>query len=193
MADCNDAIPLENVDYCPTDELTPGVSEVGVYVAAVSDFVTIEKPADLKTGLTLEDIATIKAAHVFKAGRGFHKVQLSPDSGKVESTNVGEKGFLNLENSFTGMVQGTGPKVAGWVRKYKNIPLIVVVKEKSGNIKQIGSDLSGAYVSEINATSGAAAGDKKGTTVKIAAIQGYMAPEYAAAIEEFVPPAPAAA
>ncbi len=188
MATCTDSIPLENIDFCPTDEVAAGVSEVGVFAAAVSDFATIDKPADLKTGTTLESVATIAAAHTFNTNRGFHKLYISPDSGMVETAQVGEKGNISFQNSFSGAFQGTGAKTAGWLRKYKNTPMIFVIKEKNGNIKQIGSELSPAYLSEAAGSSGQAPGDAKRTTIKISDTQNYPAPEYTGAITEFTPP-----
>ena len=187
---CEDVIPLENIDYCPNVETAPGVSEVGVYGASVYDFLTIAKPADLKTGNSLESIATIAEAHTFKEGRGFHRIYLDPDTGMVETAQAGEKGNLSFNNTFTGGLQGTGAKNAGYVRKYKNTPMIFVVKEKDGNIKQIGTELSPAYMSEVTATSGQKAGDKKGTTIKLMDTVPYPAPEYAGTIQEFPAPAP---
>ncbi len=185
---CTDAIPLENLDSCPTDEVAAGVSEVGVYAAALKDFATIEKPAGFADGTDLASLATISAAHTFKTDKGFHKLQINPDSGLVETVQVGEKGNISFQNSFSGGLKGTGAQVAGWLRKHKNEPMIFVVKEKSGNVKQIGSELSPAYLSEVTGTSGSKPGDPKNTTVKMMDTQNYPAPEYAGAITEFTPP-----
>ena len=188
--DCQDTIPLENLEYCQNTETAPGVSETGVYGAAVSDFETIAKPADLSTATDLASLATITEAHTFKEGRGFHRIYINPDSGLVETAHGGEKGNLSLNNSFTGTLQGTGPKTAGYVRKYKNVPMIYIVKEKSGNVKQIGSELSPAYMIEVTATSGQKPGDNKNTIVKIQDTQNYAAPEYSGTIQEFPAPDP---
>ena len=187
---CTDVIPLENLDFCPTDEVAPGVSEVGVFAAAISDFETIAKPADLKTGTTLESIASVEAAHVFKLDRGFHKVYVNPDTGIVDTAQVGEKGNISFQNSFSGALQGTSAKVAGYLRTYKNTPMIFIVKEKNGDVKQIGSELSPAYLSETTGTSGSKPGDVKATTVKFMDTQNYPAPQYDGAIQEFPAPAP---
>lgn len=185
---CTDAIPLESLDFCPTDEVAAGVSEVGVFAAAISDFATIAKPADLSTGTDLASLATIAEAHTFKPDRGFHKIYINPDSGMIESPQVGEKGNISFQNSFSGALQGTGPKVAGYLRKYKNTPMIFVIKEKNGDVKQIGSELSPAYLSETNGSSGSKPGDVKATTVKFMDTQNYMAPQYDGALVEFTPP-----
>lgn len=185
MANCEDNIPLENLDYCPTDEVNPGVSEVGVYAASVQDFKTIEKPSDLSEGIDLADVATIKESHEFQTNRGFHKINITSESGIVETEQTGDKGNISFANSLTGSLQGTGARNAGWVRKYKNAPMIFIVKEKNSDIKQIGSELSPAYMVEVTGTSGKAAGDSKNMTVKFSDNQNYPAPEYAGTIEEF--------
>lgn len=185
MPNCEDVIPLENIDYCPNEEIVAGVAETGVFAASVYDFLTIAKPLDLKTGTSLESLATIAEAHTFKEGRGFHRIYLDPDTGMVDTAQVGEKGNLNFNNSFTGGLQGTGAKNAGYVRKYKSTPMIFVVKEKDGHIKQIGSELSPAYMTEVTASSGQKAGDVKRTTIKLMDTSPYPAPEYAGVITEF--------
>jgi len=185
MANCEDVIPLENIDYCPTEEIVAGVSETGVFGASVYDFATIAKPLNLKTGTSLESIATIAEAHTFKAERGFHRIYIDPDTGLVDTAQVGEKANLNFNNSFTGGLQGTGAKNAGYVRKYKSTPMIFIIKEKDGHIKQIGSELAPAYMTEVTASSGQKAGDVKRTTVKFMDTLGYPAPEYAGVITEF--------
>lgn len=186
---CNN-IPVQNLDFCPGDEVTPGVSETGVFAAKLSEFDTIEKPVDLETATTLEEAATISAAHTFldTTNGGFHKIQLLPDSGLVETTPVGEKGSLGYENKFTGELRGTSAKVAGYLRKYKNEPMIFIIKEKNGDIKQIGSENSPAYMTpDGSATSGQAGGDKKMTSVVFSCTENYPAPNYEGTITEFTP------
>lgn len=187
MPTCEDAIPLENLDFCPTAEVAAGVSEVGVYIASHFDFDEIKEPPGLDVGTSLEDIGTIAEAHTFLAGRGFFKVYINPDSGLVDGAQVGEKGNLSIQNNFGFSLQGTGAKVVGLVRKYKNMPIIAIVKERDGNIKQLGSKLSPAYLLEVAPSSGQKPGDPKVTTFKFTDVQNYPAPIYAGTITEFTP------
>ncbi len=188
--DCEDVIPIENLDSCPSDEVAAGISEVGVYASPVRDFLVIAAPKDLKTAVTNEELAKIAEAHTFKEGKGFHKVAFIPDTGMVETAHVGEKGNLSFQNSLGGQLKGTGAKTAGYLRRYKNEAMIYIVRERNGDVKQIGSELSPAYLIETAATSGQKAGDIKGTTVKFQDNQNYPAPEYAGTIQEFPAPAP---
>ena len=185
MAECLDTVPLENLDYCPNDETAPGVSEVGVYVAALSDFETIAAVPKLSEGTDLASLATIAEAHTFPEGSGFHKLYIKPDSGLVDGAQAGEKGNLSIANSFGGVIPSTGAKAAGWVRKYLNRPVIVLVTERTGLVKQLGSRLSPAYMSEVAPTSGQKPGDATGITIKITDSAGSPAPVYAGTIVEF--------
>lgn len=187
---CEDVIPLENLDYCPTLEVSAGVSETGVYAASIYDFEEIKKVPSLDAAASLTAAGTIADSHVFKAGRGFHKVYINPDSGMIDSAHAGEKGNLTIGNSLTGSLPGTGARVVGWSRKYKNMPMIYIVKEKDGSVRQLGTEDSPAYMSELAATSGQKAGDAKQTTVKISDTLPYMAPHYAGTMQIFPAPDP---
>jgi hypothetical protein len=106
----------------------------------------------------------------------------------IETAQIGEKGNLSFQNSFTFALRGTGPKNAGWARKYKNEPMIFIVKEKNGDVKQIGSETAPAYMAEISGGSGQAPGDPKQLQYIIRDTQNYPAPEYAGTITEFTTP-----
>ena len=110
MATCTDTIPVENLDSCATDEVAAGISEVGVYGCPVKDFLTIEKPAGFDTATANADLATIAAAHTFDVGKGFHKVDFIPNTGLVETAQVGETGNLSFQNSLTGGIKGTNAR-----------------------------------------------------------------------------------
>ena len=189
MSDCTDTIALENLDFCPNDEIVAGISELEIFGAAVSDFETIATPPDLKTATTLEEAATITEAHVFKEGRGFHRMEIFSDTGAVENTQLGEKGGLGAQNSLKGAIPNN-TKGKGYLRKYKNQAMIFLVREKTGNLVQLGSRNSPARLSEFTGTTGTAPGDAKNIQVVFMDSQPYLAPEYKGTIQEFPAPAP---
>jgi len=185
---CEDNIAPENLDFCSNDEVAPGVSEVEVYFASVSDFETIAAPPKISEAADLTALGTIGEAHTFKEGLGFHKVYIKPDTGLVDGAQAGEKGGLSITNNFGGVLPSTGAKTGGWIRKYLNRPVIALVTERTGLVKQIGSRLSPAYFTEVTPTGGQKAGDSVGVTVKISDSTGSIAPVYAGAITQFTPP-----
>lgn len=189
MAECTDPIPLENLDYCQTDELLPGVVETEVYAALTDDFETIAYTPKYSEGTDLASLGTISEAHTFVSDKGFHRVRVRVDTGLVDGAQVGSKATLNIQNNFTGVIPSTDAAAVGWVRKHLNRPMIIIVKERSGKLKQLGSANSPAYMLEVTPTSGAAPGDAKGITVKFTDTQLHPAPVFEGTITEFTPPA----
>ena len=190
MAECVDTIVTENMDFCADQENPAGVSPVEIFACRVKDFETIGAPAALNVATTLEEAGTISDPHTFTGDNGFFKISILPDTGLVETANQGEKGSKTNSNSFGGTLPGTGAKVTGFVRKYQNVGMIFLVTQINGEVKQIGSKISPAYLSEASGNSGIKPGDVQGTPVKFTDVQAYPAPVYTGAITEFTPPAP---
>lgn len=187
MADCTDSIALENIDFCPTDEIAAGVSEVEIYAAPVSSFDSIIAPPALNVATTLDAAATITGPHTFTAPAGFFKLNILPDTGLVESAMVGEKGSKSFANSFSGTLPGNSARNLGFGRKFKNVGMIFLVKQTNGEVRQIGSAVKPAYMEEYNGTSGAKAEDINGIPYKFSDVQAYPAPIYSGVITEFTP------
>jgi hypothetical protein len=182
---CTDNIVSENLDYCPTDEIAAGVSEVEIYAAFVSDFDVIQEPAALSAATSYAEAATIDVAHTFPLNGGFFKLNVLPDTGNVESQLVGPKGSKSYTNVFTGTLPGTSARNLGFGRKAKNAGMIFLVKQTNGDIRQIGSATKPAYFEEFNANSGTTAEDVNGVPFSIQDTQPYPAPIYNSTITEF--------
>lgn len=184
---CTDTIATENIDYCPDQETAAGVSSVEIYAARVSDFDTIIAPPSLSEATTLAEAATITGPHTFTAPKGFFKLNILPDTGLVESSNEGEKGSKTNTNSFSGTLPGITARNLGMIRKYQNVGMIFLVTQIDGKVRQIGSKISPAYLSEASASTGQKAGDINGIPVKFTDTQAYQAPIYTGTITEFTP------
>ena len=184
---CTDTIVTENIDYCPDQETAAGVSSTEIYAARVSDFDDIIAPPALGVATSLSEAATITGPHTFTAPKGFFKMNFLPDTGLVESTNEGEKGSKTNTNSYGGTLPGITARNLGFVRKYQNVGMIFLVTQIDGTIRQIGSKISPAYLSEASGTTGQKAGDINGIPVKFTDTQAYQAPIYSGTITEFTP------
>ncbi|MGB5818830.1 MAG: hypothetical protein WBG90_05045 [Saonia sp.] len=184
---CLDTIVTENMDFCADQENAAGISPVEIYAARVQDFDTIEKPLALGVATTLVEAGSITTAHTFTAPKGFFKMSILPDTGSVETTNEGEKGSKTNTNSFGGTIPGNSARNVGFIRKYQNVGMIFLVKQINGDVRQIGSEDSPAYLSEASGNTGLKAGDINGIPVKFSDVQAYPAPVYTGAITEFTP------
>lgn len=184
---CTKSIVDENLDYCPTDEIAAGVSPVNIYGAFISDFDAIQELPALNVATSLAEAATIDTAHTFLTNKGFHKLNVLPDTGLVESVLVGEKGSKSVINSFAGTLPGTSARNKGYGRLVKNQGMIFLVTQINGDVVQIGSKNSPAYFEEYAPASGAKPEDVNGVPFKISAVDVCPAPVYTGTITEFTP------
>lgn len=184
---CLDTIVTENMDFCADQENPAGISPVEIYAARVQDFDTIAKPLALGVAVSLVEAGSINDPHTFTAPKGFFKINILPDTGSVETTNEGEKGSKTNTNYFGGTIPANSARNIGFIRKYQNVGMIFLVKQLNGDVRQIGSEDSPAYLSEATGNTGLKAGDINGMPVKFSDVQAYPAPVYTAAITEFTP------
>lgn len=188
MATCADTIVTENIDFCVDLETVAGISPTEIYCALVSDFTDIIALPKLNVATSLDAAGTIVGPHTFPVDKGFFKLNILSETGLVENANEGEKGAKTNRNSFAGTLPGTGAKIAGFIRKYQNQPMIFLVAQIDGEIKQIGSKVSPAFLSEASGSSGQKVGDVNGTPIKFEAVNVCPPPTYTGVITEFTPP-----
>lgn len=184
---CNNNIVDENLDFCPTDEVAAGTSETEIYGAFISDFDVLQEPTALDVATSYAQAAEISAAHTFQPGKGFFKLNILPDTGKVSSTLTGNKGSKSFVNSFAGTISGTSARNLGFGRRAKNAAMVWLIKEANGNVRQLGGKTRAAYFQDFNPDSGATPEDINGIPFNISDVQAYPAPVYTGAITEFTP------
>lgn len=187
---CTDTIALENIEYCPEEEIAAGISPTEIFACPVSKFTTIAEPPALNVATTLAEAATISDPHTFTGDDGFFKINILPETGMVDSENQGEKGNKTNVNNFSGTLPGITARNLGLIRKYQNVGMIFIVTQIDGKKRQLGSKNSPAYLSEASASTGQKPGDINGIPVKFSDVQAFQAPIYTGVITEFTPPTP---
>jgi len=182
---CYDNIPIENLGACTNVELASGVSETDIYYAPV-DFIDQDaEPTALgTTGATFEQLGKISTDITFLSGKGFKKLRIMPETGEVKDELTGNKGNKKVKQSFEFMIANTDATLIGFVRQYKNVPMVVLVRERTGRIRKIGSKANPAFFDAVSITTGKTAEDDSGMTLTVTAVSGSPAPEYAGAITE---------
>lgn len=186
MPGCFDDVVNESLDFCLNAEIQAGVSEVGVFYAKHSDALVIPEPLKIgAVGANFETVVTVTADITFTAGKGFGKILVQPDTGEVLLSLVGNKGNKKTKNSFNFYVASNDKKLLGFVRTFKNIPMIYIVTERDGQKRQIGDKHNPAYMLEVAATTGKGGEDDKGTQFTI---ESFGVPiVYEGVITEYVP------
>jgi len=188
MAECIDNIATENVDLCAGQESPAGVSSTEIFAARISDFETVAAVPEVDQATTLSEACEISDSHIFPEGKGFFKVNILPETGYVECANEGEKGSKTNKNMFAGTLRGNSSRNLGFIRKYQNQGMVFLVREINGQLRQIGSTVSPAYMIEAAPNTGTKPGDVNGIAFKFEDIQSYPAPVYLGTITEFTPP-----
>ncbi|UOX35305.1 hypothetical protein LXD69_07240 [Flavobacterium sediminilitoris] len=170
MANCYDDVVNENLDACINSEIQAGVSEVGVYYGVHSQITTFPMPLSPgDVGYTFETAVTVTEDIVFAAGKGFGKITVQSDMGEVKVSAPGNKGNKKSKSSFDFYIPGNSKKLLGFIRTFKNVPMVYCVTERDGQKRLIGDKFNPAYMSEVEGTTGKGGEDDKGIQFTIEA------------------------
>lgn len=185
MEDCTpDNIVSEHLDFCVSEEVTPGINETEIYAAPYSDLETIAALPAIGDVTNYAEAGTIVDSHVFKEGKGFYKVQLQTETGEVTDEAVGAKGSKSTKNMLSGIMNSKSARNIGYFRVNQNRPMLFLVRESTGQLKQIGTSTRPAYWNETKGTSGKTGEDSNSISISVEAFSGSMAPVYAGTVTQ---------
>lgn len=120
---------------------------------------------------------------VLEALAKFTQIDIVTNSGEVKDQMVGELGSRSFESTFDFMLSTTNSPEIEFMESVANGCLCVLVKEKSGNIRVLGSPDSPAYLEAAESSTGKDSGSSRGITMQIKAATGSPAPFYTGAID----------
>lgn len=175
---------IEKLEYNPDDQHEAGVPQLDIYVAPLAEFLTIGKVPELSAAANFEAAGSIAEAHTFDPGKGFVKMHIIPDTGALDSENVGEKGNASFTSGLKGTLPGVTAKNIGFSRWALNRPFIAMVPTKDGKFRQVGTEISPAYFTEVKPTSGAKPGDPNGVAFALSDGTTVPGPFYPFAVTE---------
>ncbi|CAL2105493.1 conserved hypothetical protein [Tenacibaculum sp. 190524A02b] len=181
MANCFDNIPLEDLTQCVNSELAAGTSETEVYAAVsehIDSFPSLPPLGGDPATTTLEGLATLNTDIAFTTGKGFFKLQAQVDTGEVKDELVGNKGNKKVKSSYEFFLTNTSARNIGFIRQFKNTPMVFIVKEKTGRYRVIGSKTIPVYMDEASGTTGKGSEDDNGWNISVSATSGNPAPVY---------------
>lgn len=170
MAGCFDNVENENLDACLNSEIQSGVSEVGVFYTPFNFVNTIPMPKNIgDEGYNFESAVTVTEDITFNAGKGFGSISVQSDTGEVRLELPGNKGNKKTKSVFEFTVPGNDKKTLGFIRTFKNIPMLFLVTERDGQKRQIGDRFNPAYMMEVAGTTGKTGEDDKAVVFTIEA------------------------
>ena len=106
---------------------------------------------------TPEDSVTLDGDIVLVALKKFARFKCIIDTGAIISEPQGDVGSMGFKNSVTGKIASSDPKVLAWAQRMLNGCCVVIVKEKNGQMRVIGSKEQPAQSETMTHTNNATA------------------------------------
>lgn len=128
------------------------------------------------------DSITLDGDIVLNALKEFAELEMITDSGKVMHKQVGAKGFENYNNEFSFKAKKT-IGADEWFNNTRNACLVIIVTEKDGTLRVIGSKDVPASMSASEGTTGDGSETEKVWNCTVMDTTGYVAPVYTGAID----------
>ena len=175
MAKCtkNPSI-YEDIEKCPGQKKLPGIRDY-VYAASKRDILTYPTIADAPA--TLAKAVQTSGDFTLAADKYFYKLGIVKDNGKIEVENQGTDGCKTFSNKVTFAIPGTEEDASGFIDQANNDELIILVPQRNGKFRIIGSEDFSPELS-LKQDTGAAATDANTTTVEATATDLHPAPFY---------------
>jgi|NOAtaT_7_FD_contig_123_35976_length_850_multi_3_in_0_out_0_2 hypothetical protein len=172
------SVNFAQIDYADGTKTNPGINQY-IYMAPVSDILTIQKPASTPT--TYAASVTISTAHVMKTGKKFEKIYCIRDKGMLESKGLGGLKMKASESDLKIFIPGTKAELKGFYEFIKNRDLIILAPGRDGEIHQLGTEDLPCSLKEFSWKTGEKAGDDVGAEITFSA-SGETPYTYAAAV-----------
>ena len=162
LKDCFEETPLEDIVVCANEEVQAGLSPK-VYFMPTQFIKSMKVPA-FDTHSTYKTMGTISDPIEPILGKGFVEIDLQVDLNSVTTSLVGNRGNKKDQTTLNVFVPGTRAELLGFKRLYKNVPGIFIVKDYNGRTFTVGTKNAGAYIDNLEITTGQGNEDNNGGT-----------------------------
>lgn len=175
MAKCkNNASIYEDLEKCPGQKKLPGIRD---YVYATSKRDILAYPEVPSAPESLAKAVTAVGDYTLAADKYFYKLGVVKDSGKIEIENQGTDGCKTFSNKVTFAIPGTEEEATGFIDQANNDELIILVPQRNGKCRIIGSEEFSPELS-LKQDTGATAQDPNTTSIEATATDLHPAPFY---------------
>lgn len=165
---CFDDVQTEDLTACVNTETAAGLSEVHLYYAVhqqIKVFPEVASPGDASA--SMESLVDVVEDIEFYPTKGFSQITVQSDTGEVKTSLVGTKGNLKHKNVLNFYVPGNDKKLLGFMRKFKNMPLLFIATERDGQKRLIGDAYNAAFMKEGEGSTGKGGEEDKGIQFSI--------------------------
>lgn len=164
------AVSLENTAILdiawPDGSENMGGMAAYFYYAPRSSFAKNGIPNVPESPASLDDAAVIDCAqesvgYNFKTGKGWNKMYITRDTSGVVCEPQGELDGKSFLNKFSFVHPGNKRRALGFARYANNTPMILLVPESDGTLRQLGSENLPVNFDNITPTTGATTAERK--------------------------------
>lgn len=152
-----------------------------MYYCALSDLKSM--PEVPKNPASLEEAVVAVGNFVFKTGKCFRRMYLTPDTGNMVSEQVGERDGHSFRTNLTAFHPGSKKKALGFARWMSNSNMIFVVKEANDQLRIVGTEQYPAGIDSNSVATGENAEGRKGMTFTVSCASRTPAPIYEGTIQ----------
>lgn len=156
-----------------------------VYYALVEDVLTFPNLPNIDVAADFAGLVTISTDITFAAGKGFQKLEVIQETGKVESVIEGEMDGKVFRNNCPLVFKGVESDKLGFSRFVKNKHLIFLIREHNGTYRLIGNTVTPARVEDGTADTGDARNAARRSSVNVYDYQDHPAPIYTGTVTEY--------
>lgn len=175
MTKCTKAASIyADLEKCPGQKKLPGIRDY-VYATSKRDILAYPEVSDNPT--TLAESVQAKGDYTLAAEKYFYKIGIVKDNGKIEVENQGVDGAKTFLNKVTFAIPGTEEEATGFIDQANNDELVLLVPQRNGKFRIIGSEDFSPELS-LKQDTGATATDANTTTVEATATDLHPAPFY---------------
>lgn len=175
MTKCTKAASIyADLEKCPGQKKLPGIRDY-VYATSKRDILAYPEVSDNPT--TLAESVQATGDYTLAAEKYFYKIGIVKDNGKIEVENQGVDGAKTFLNKVTFAIPGTEEEATGFIDQANNDELVLLVPQRNGKFRIIGSEDFSPELS-LKQDTGATATDANTTTVEATATDLHPAPFY---------------
>lgn len=160
-----------------------------VLYAFNEDILTMPTTADSETALDFDSLASYAAPIVMKTGKQFYSIYCTLEEGEIKTTMAGPRDGKGFENMLEISFPGNTPEILGFQASVANRQLVMIVKEKNGVLRVLGSIEDPCYLETLEYTSGKKVADGRASKMTFKDSKPTPAPIYTTPVASLLIPA----
>lgn len=167
---------LKEIKKTPGIANMPGLGRIHYYTY-LNDVLSIPKPLGFDLATSLEEMSVISSSIEMKPGKYMHPIYCTAETGGLKGESQGERDCKSVKRTATIHFPQLTAEVMGLSAAIINSDMLVLVKDRDGRFRMLGSEDYPAEIAPSDDT-GTSSTDKKGIDFVISDVGAGPAPIY---------------